>query len=131
MNVERLEWMKEFGYTADSVFENGEYEILKHLLLGFGGVAVILPGVIDNYDKLVQDGEFRNDEAKKVGGIGGKCHTNSEKLASSQPHYKHMYGFALSDDEVWREHSWVWNTKADEILETTESRIGYFGIGEL
>jgi hypothetical protein len=34
-------------------------------------------------------------------------------------------GYALSDDGLWRQHSW--GMRRDAIIETTEARVLYFG----
>ncbi len=128
MDKEWLERLRERGLTADTIFDEGQYEGLKKQLLANGGEAVILMGRLDNYDELVTKGFFRRgNEAKKIGGVQGFCHTNSEALAKKYPHYRKVTGFALDEDGVWRDHSWVINDRLDEILETTTIRKVYFG----
>jgi hypothetical protein len=36
-------------------------------------------------------------------------------------------GYALSDDALWREHSWAWDRQG-AVIETTEPRVRYFGL---
>lgn len=127
MDKEWYERLKERGLTADSVFDEGQYEELKKILLSAAGSAVIFMGEISNYDELVDRGFFRRGLVKKVGGLQGFCHDNAEALQQKYPHYKRVSGFALSDDGVWRDHSWLINTRNDEILETTTIRKLYFG----
>jgi hypothetical protein len=57
------------------------------------------------------------------------CHTNSERLAIKHPRrYQRETGFALSDDGLWRPHSWVFDATRNQIVETVEPRVRYFGI---
>jgi hypothetical protein len=35
-------------------------------------------------------------------------------------------GWALSDDGLWRQHSWILRGKT--VIETTETRVRYFGV---
>lgn len=59
-----------------------------------------------------------------------QCHSNSACLAEHFPNkYKIVTGYALSDDLVWRCHSWVIETikGKTQIIETTKKRLKYYG----
>jgi hypothetical protein len=56
------------------------------------------------------------------------CHMNAENLAMQHPHIYHEIGFALSPDGVWRPHSWAWDSKKNQIIETTVLRLKYYGV---
>lgn len=56
------------------------------------------------------------------------CHWNCKKLAKRSKNYAHFYGYGLSEDGLWRAHSWVYDFKHRRILETTEKRLKYFGV---
>jgi hypothetical protein len=57
-----------------------------------------------------------------------ECHTNSAMLWSqNREDYVLVTGFALSEDGVWRRHSWV-KTNDGRLIETTIKRETYFGI---
>jgi len=53
------------------------------------------------------------------------CHNNVIKLCL-EGKGRMATGWALSDDGLWRQHSWL--VKDKTIIETTESRKRYFGI---
>jgi hypothetical protein len=55
----------------------------------------------------------------------GFCHDNAVEDASEDPDLMIGSGFALSDDGLWRHHSWL--LRGDTIIETTEPRDAYFG----
>ena len=54
------------------------------------------------------------------------CHNNCDLLLENDDTIKIFTGYALSLDGLWRYHSWCID-KDDSIIETTESRILYFG----
>jgi hypothetical protein len=57
-----------------------------------------------------------------------ECHINSEELAARYAHVFHETGFALSPDGVWRPHSWAWDSRKNQIIETTVLREKYYGV---
>jgi hypothetical protein len=54
------------------------------------------------------------------------CHENSAKLVRQDPSLVAHYGYALSDDGMWREHSWCVRPDGG-IVETTVARVAYYG----
>jgi len=58
-----------------------------------------------------------------------RCHHNAIKLAAKYPHkYQRETGLALSDDGIWRVHSWAFDMAKNEIVETTVPQRKYFGV---
>jgi hypothetical protein len=57
--------------------------------------------------------------------LPSRCHENALTLA-----VKHLAewwtGFALSDDGIWRMHSWGFHE--GQVIETTEKRTLYYGV---
>lgn len=99
-------------------------------LLSIGGKVVVVEfhesqfcnvlaelGEVDSYDRLkINKGEDR------------ECHTNSAILwSNNKDTYILVTGFALSDDGVWRRHSWI-RTKGNTLIETTIKREKYYGM---
>jgi len=129
MENNRYERLKARGLTGDSIFRDGEFESLKKILLTAGGWAVIFLNTVDHYDELVNNGKFAmGGKGVKVPGIPSHCHENVEALVKKKDYLNHIYGFALSEDGVWREHSWAEHKNESYILETTELRTMYYGI---
>jgi hypothetical protein len=55
------------------------------------------------------------------------CHGNVGRLwIRRKGRIEIATGYALSDDGLWRSHSWGF--EADHVIETTEARELYFGI---
>ena len=127
MDKEWYERLKERGLTDDSVFMDGRYEELKKALLSGAGEAVILMGEIPDYEKLLKYGYFTRAGAN-VAGIPSHCHENAEAFANKRKNYEVMTGYALSEDGVWRYHSWNRNKETGVVIETTSPRVMYFGI---
>lgn len=135
-------WMmrlRERCFTADTNFcinERGgggkidpRIEQLKQKLIGAIGVAAVMPAVEEDIDALLNRGEFFEMMHIKIWpGEACRCHSNSAAIWElDQDRYELMTGYGLSKDGVWRQHSWVYDTKNGEIIETTEERVVYYG----
>ena len=78
--------------------------------------------------KLLKSGKCeagKNAKRLKVG--AGRCHENTAYLAVNEGH-KACTGLALSNDGIWRVHSWARDKGTGQLIETTERRTKYFGI---
>lgn len=104
---------------------------LKKLLLDFGGEATCLAGYEEDLDCLMQYGQFWiGNNIKMMRGLPSQCHSNSSRCwEENKDIAKICTGYALSDDGMWRQHSWVlWmKQRSNQIVETTVPRIAYFG----
>jgi len=65
-------------------------------------------------------------DAEMVKGRPSDCHENCRELVSWDRTLVAHYGYALSDDGIWREHSWCMQ-RDGRIIETTVARVAYFG----
>jgi hypothetical protein len=68
----------------------------------------------------------QGQSARLIPGETSSCHDNSLNLATAHG-WRWWYGLALSDDKIWRIHSWVKDSRG-QIVETTELRTLYFGV---
>lgn len=60
------------------------------------------------------------------------CHENVAKMHRRNPQrFAICTGYALSNDSIWRPHSWVLDKKNRRIIETTEKRVTYYGFVEI
>lgn len=59
-------------------------------------------------------------------GEPSSCHDNVGALYSEEKIDAMVTGFALSDDNLWRYHSW--GLRGDKIIETTVKRLAYWGV---
>lgn len=125
-----LTFANERGFTADHVNrELAHLNELKHLLLSFGGWAVVLRSEPD-YDAIMSRGVLLDGGDAVLKPLDeSQCHYNAamQHLLNVSAHGL-MTGYALSWDGMWRQHSWIYDKHADTIIETTTERVGYFGV---
>ena len=104
---------------------------LKQKLLEFGGNHVCLPGYEEDIDNILEYGQFWiGNNIKMMKGEPCHCHYNASRLwETNKDKSRICTGYALSEDGIWRQHSWViWmKPKSNQIVETTIPRVAYFG----
>jgi len=134
-------WMmnlRERCFTADTDFCINErvggkidprIEQLKQKLIGALGVAAVMPVIEEDIVPLLERGEFfEMMHIKMWPGDACQCHSNSAAIwEQDHDRYDLFTGYGLSADGIWRQHSWVYDTKNGEIIETTEDRLVYYG----
>lgn len=105
-------------------------DLRKHLL-NFAGEATCLPAYEEDIDDILKYGQFWvGNNIKIMKGLPSQCHYNSSRLwEKNKKDCRICTGYALSDDGMWRQHSWViWmKPRSNQIIETTVPRIVYFG----
>lgn len=104
-----------------------ELVTIRNELLQHGGDAVV-PTFEPHSDKLVNSGRIIDpldiiyDEMQM-----SRCHQNASILYTNRSDVTEIgCGWALSDDGLWRQHSWT--MRGDEIFETTKPRTKYYGV---
>jgi hypothetical protein len=60
-------------------------------------------------------------------GLPNRCHSNAARLWCQTNNTQLVSGYALATDELWRQHSWLWDPKKQRIIETTHQFLQYFG----
>lgn len=141
MSEERKSYMRDsFWYHANTDFSiciscdpiNGHrMPELRSRLLALGGEEVCLPTFEEDLLKILERGQlwFGNRTLLKRG-KPSRCHENSSILWSKdQEKLALCTGYALSEDGMWRQHSWLVkiSPKYNKIIETTVPRIAYYG----
>jgi hypothetical protein len=101
-------------------------------VIAFGGWAVCHAPLDSDLDRVVARGILLDGAgAQQVRGRPSDCHRNSARIwMARQSAAAVMTGYALSDDGMWRAHSWVAaldRNGTPGLLETTEPRLAYFG----
>lgn len=101
-------------------------------MLEFGGEQACMRRDESAAKAILARGQFWYGDIVEVNyGEIRQCHKNSAELwASDKVNRKIVTGYALSQDAMWRQHTWVIEIRGDKniIIETTEPRIGYFGV---
>lgn len=97
-------------------------------ILEKGGKYVLWPESEEDAPEMLHRGEyFKGDHAIKVRGAPSQCHRNSADIWVRHPDdYTITVGYTLSDDGLWRQHTWLINNDG-AVIETTVGRVGYFG----
>ena len=109
--------------------EQPEIMRLKQLLLRLGGEYLVAPTSFDfEIPGLLERGLVMCGQIKLKKMRSNSCHQNASTVWQSQvPRLIAIgTGYALSEDGLWRQHSW--GVLRDGLLETTESRVKYFGL---
>lgn len=112
--------------------DSGYYD-LRDILLSFGGEVVCFAYTEPDLMDILQYGQlWHGYGAVMRRGAMSRCHQNAGSLAAkSKGQIYACKGYALSDDGMWRQHSWCiekdQETGAPRIIETTEPRVLYFG----
>lgn len=102
---------------------------LQARLVQLGGLQLVPPLSRDPDLRLIlRRGEARGGSSARRGrGRRSDCHGNVSRLFLKSPAtFAIATGYALSDDGLWRPHSW--GVRNGVVIETTEPRLVYFGI---
>lgn len=106
-----------------------EIGALRTLLVGIGGVELVAPSQIDpDIPALISSGFAMEGLLECEPMERSACHVNVTRLweAKKSDLLGIGTGYALSEDGLWRQHSW--GIRRYGILETTKPRLRYFGI---
>ena len=110
--------------------ESQEYD-LKDTLEAFAGSLCYIDKDED-INNILEYGQFwYGKEAELIKGKDNSCHWNSCNLwEKNQDSIRICTGYALSEDGLWRSHSWAVKLKDDktQLIETTVKRKAYFGV---
>ena len=108
-----------------------EYPILRQLerkLLSLGGMQVAIQPDEDAESILGLGRTFPARTAVQMEGKMSRCHGNVACIwDADRKRLKIVTGWALSEDGIWRQHSWAWDTAKRCVIETTLPRTMYFG----
>jgi len=97
---------------------------LRHKLLALGGREVVST-YEEDMDALLVLGQVWDNPVHFIEGDMSRCHSNVARLYDENPETKIITGWALSDDGLWRQHTW--GLKDNTVIETTLPRKAYYG----
>jgi len=113
----------------EAAIQQPEFEVLRGLLLDLGGIHLVAPPDPDTaLPLLIYGGFVMAGPVMRIVMEKSECHRNLAEIWSNKKHELVGIGtgYALSDDGLWRQHSW--GLRREGILETTVSRVKYFGV---
>ena len=111
---------------ASAVKEQKGWTKLRRRLLDLGGEE-IAARYEEDLEILLLLGEEFVGKSRRRPGEQSQCHRNAGRLYRNGELAAIATGWALSDDRIWRQHSWGIDWKG-RIVETTEPRLMYFGV---
>jgi hypothetical protein len=119
--------------TKQALKEKAHLKPLLKKLLSLSGKAVVLwngSTTVNSIAHLLAEGRvFSNRGLKVVDGEQSHCHDNVWALWKTKPDdYLVVTGYGLSQDSIWRPHSWCVDRTTGKIIETTDLRTKYFGV---
>lgn len=131
MDEEWKERRKEMRKTVEKGWNPLTHE-LRDRLLEFGGEDVcILDDEDEDLPNILEYGQlWLGKNSRMMKGEPCQCHANSAALwRANKESTRICTGYALSDDGMWRQHSWLihFRGRSNEIVETTVRRVAYFG----
>jgi hypothetical protein len=129
-DVRQIVGIENYGYSA--AFDHPALDHLKNLkyrILACGGWAITLPTIEEDLEALLDRGFLKlGQRITHKRGHPSRCHENVARLWDGNPHLTSILtGYALSNDGIWRQHSWLVFSDTGHVIETTEKRIAYFG----
>lgn len=120
-------------YNGESRFSKEMLDAMKALhdkILSFGGDEVCMTAYDEDAVKTLSRGQFFYGSSYMRKGQPSQCHANSAYLwDANRGHCSIATGYALSEDGLWRCHSWVVQPRSRtmRVWETTVKRMAYFG----
>lgn len=113
----------------DVLEEAPELRPLIDRILGLAGLTVLTPVVEEHLRPLLERGEvFSGRDPVRMTGAAIQCHMNTARLwEANRSEVSIVTGYALSDDGIWRQHSWGFMKGTGRVVETTEDRLLYYG----
>lgn len=112
-----------------------EMALLRDKLLSFAGEEAVMPDMDEDIGDILAYGQlwngWSNTRIKK--GQPCHCHQNSADLYYANRDKENLTvatGYALSEDGLWRQHSWLVMrlARSVQVIETTKRRLLYFGV---
>lgn len=128
INKEQRMFLKHRQETFMDLENAKEYKSLFSNLEKLIKNSMAVPMIESNFKELKERGYLKETSNKFIKGKNGQCHSNSALYALRNDNYKICTGYAYTEEDgLWRQHSWLLNSKGD-ILETTKiKRDFYFG----
>ena len=121
-------------YNTSSGFDAQTLKAMKELhdkILTFGGDEVCMTQFDEDTPKILERGQFFYGSSYMRKGQACQCHYNSARLwYENKDRCFIATGYALSEDGLWRCHSWVVQPmpRTIRVWETAVKRVAYFGV---
>lgn len=135
LQAERMEYMtptlEHYGDDEFKGLVRRCKQSIRDKLLSFGGWESCIMAFDRDMDRVIGAGVLLDGaQARRYRGQPSRCHDNSAYFCLDYPNCRAtMSGYALSEDGVWRGHSWGVEklARGTRLVETTVPRLAYFG----
>jgi len=117
------------SHLRDHSARTPEWKILGQRLKAIGGT-VVCATFEEDIQLILHHGKTWVPLQKEIVLVRGeaiRCHDNSILLQETNSHLHLCTGYALSNDGIWRSHSWCFEEQSYRIVETTSQRVAYHG----
>jgi hypothetical protein len=106
-----------------------DFKTLRKLLLSIDGIELVVPdGREHDLMRLLTEGFVFGGPVTLKKMADHQCHLNTAKLVlKDEAMVGFCSGYGLSEDGLWRQHSWAMH-RTKGIIETTVPRLVYFGV---
>jgi hypothetical protein len=120
-------WSPNYVYQRTSE-QAALYRLAKHLV-NFSGHVTCMQHDEPDLDELLSIGYFVYGEGAALKlGQPKVAHKNAALLwREDSQRYVIVTGYGLSQDGMWRQHSWCYDKHLKKIIETTYLRVAYYG----
>ena len=112
--------------------QHQDFVFLHNVLLKIGGFETCFPIYEDDMEAILTRGRYFYGHSRMMKGQPSQCHRNSCELWELN-HDEHNIsictGYALSEDGIWRQHSWILLIEdcREILIETAIKRKAYYG----
>lgn len=126
--IEWIEFQRSKGNTFDVQHGNPAVQTLKDKLAPMGGFGALIYEDDPDLNEIISDAKVWNLPVVQLAEpIANSCHETSAQYAKDNPEAQFVTGYCLTDDGLWRSHSFV--VENGRIIETTTSlRSLYYGV---
>ena len=111
-----------------AALRNPNWLELRRRLLALGGFVCCVPMHDPDLPDILARGQCFAGRAIPMPGAVSRCHMNAARLwDANRDQITIATGYALSPDGIWRQHSWGVRCATGQAIETTVSRLRYYG----
>lgn len=136
-----MEYLKEHPESQARLFadrlkafpieDQDKFSFLQLKLMDIAPGSLVVVWEMDrDLDEIINSGEVIDGTPIYKRMTPSHCHDNVAMLCLSDSSITHQTGYGLSEDGLWRSHSWGFEVKRGKkrIIETTCKRLIYFGV---
>jgi hypothetical protein len=131
VSAEKREWLR--TRHSDHLAAQPRLAELRERLIALAGGEACFADREPDLEAILERGQVFSGRCRLIRGERNQCHANAGKLwenSRGQLPIAIVTGYALSDDGLWRQHSWLIAKPGRRwtVIETTCRRLLYYGV---